>query len=394
MTEIERDFYLGRVGDDVLDLASGYPPAPMMPDWMTEHQLNRPADFLSRPAWEYMAVIRRYFEDWFSPPSSGAPLSGYPDVHLTPTCTRAFEIAVRTLMRRHGDEFILVDRSFEPWPKLIRSFGARPVFVRRGVDGAADPDAIRAACTRRTRAVILVIPDNPWGTCPSPEAMAAITSLCRERHITLLADHALATVNPLRRHIPVVSRELEPVQGLSWLELGDTSKILGLEGSKFGAVVSSPGWRDRVEAIASEYYFQYSRQDLYEVASIMDDSRFRGWASFGFGTRISHRLAWLRDELKDTPLTVHYGGAGSFALIDGAGLGLTDLKLTAVLQERYKILVLPVSCFPSGRPGCETSVRFALARPPGHLGQLIDALKNLARLQVSRDPSGTRTCVV
>ena len=384
MTQRERDHYLNG-DDDVLDFTSGYP-ADLAPAWMIEHQLTRAADFLTRPAGEYAAIIRRYFEEFFSPPSDAAPLSGYPDVHLTPTCTRAFEIAARAVIRRRGDELILLDTSFEPWPLVARSFGANPVLVRRGPDGSADPEAIRAACTRRTRAVVLVVPDNPLGTCPSPAAMAAIIDLCRERHIILLVDHALAAVNPLGRHIPIVSRQLERVEDLSWLLLGDTSKLLGLEGSKFGAVIASPGWHDRIAAIASEYFFQFSRQDLYVVASILDDDRrlFRGYASVELGGHIAHNLTWLREALEDTPLTVSYGGAGSFALVDGKGLGLTDLKFTGLLEERYKILVMPVSCFPSGRLARETRVRVALARRHELIADLATALQNLARARAGR----------
>ncbi len=375
MTLLEQRHYMARDPGAMLNFTWGYPLG-LNPAWVTDYQMNPPAGFLDRPAADYAAVIRRYFERFFAFPSADAPLFGYPDVHLTPTCTMAFVIAARALIRSPADELVLLDTSYDSYPRLLRSLGARVTYARRAPDGGTDPDAIRRACTASTKAVVLVCPDNPLGTVPSWDAMDQIADLCKERDITLLADYCLAAINPRRIQIPVVSRWPKVSTGLSYLLLGDTGKILGLAGSKFGAIICSDGWRERIEALASEYFFEFSQYDLYLLASILKDDRFATY-SWELNGHVGGNLAWLQEQLAATPLTLKYRDAGSFGLVDAAGLGLDDVSYARLLRDEHTALVVPVSWF-RARPGPETRVRISLARPQEQIARLAEALKDSA----------------
>ncbi len=63
-----------------------------------------------------------------------------------------------------GDEVVHAWRSFEAYPGVITVAGATPVPVPNTVEGAHDIDAMIAAVTPRTRAVIVCSPNNPTGT--------------------------------------------------------------------------------------------------------------------------------------------------------------------------------------------------------------------------------------
>jgi hypothetical protein len=51
-----------------------------------------------------------------------------------------------------------------------------------------DPDSLEAALSPRTRAVVLVQPNNPTGSCLSADEIGGIESLCAERGIAIISD--------------------------------------------------------------------------------------------------------------------------------------------------------------------------------------------------------------
>ncbi|WEG08742.1 histidinol-phosphate transaminase [Microbacterium horticulturae] len=62
-----------------------------------------------------------------------------------------------------GDEIVYAWRSFEAYPGLVLIAGATPIEVPLGPGARHDLDAMAAAVTDRTRAVIVCTPNNPTG---------------------------------------------------------------------------------------------------------------------------------------------------------------------------------------------------------------------------------------
>jgi histidinol-phosphate aminotransferase len=75
-----------------------------------------------------------------------------------------------------GDEVIMADPTFSLFPADAIVTGATPVRVQLR-DGGHDLDAMLAAVTPRTKAVIVCDPNNPSGTCVDPAAFAQFSSL-------------------------------------------------------------------------------------------------------------------------------------------------------------------------------------------------------------------------
>jgi aspartate/methionine/tyrosine aminotransferase len=361
MTLLERDCYLGRAAGDV-NVTHGYPEG-LSPRWIREYQEHPPRGWLDIPPSDYIKVISGYFRR----------LLKVGEVRLTPTCTMAFTIAAQAVVGA-GDEVIILDRSYDSWPTLLRALGARVVFARRAADGSPGLAGIAAACTARTKAVVIVSPDNPLGVVCSRAVLGQVAGLCRERGLTLIADHCLAELNPDRRQIPLLPHMAG--RGLSWIAVADTGKLLGLNGSKAGALACSPGLRSAIGAAASAWFFQYSQYDLALLAAVLTDPRF-GAYRLELSARIAAGHGYLRSQVPE-PLRVGPVGAGCFALIDAAGLGMDDVTLARLLREEHKALTVPVSWFPSGQPARETRVRVSLSRHPEVIERLAAALNALA----------------
>jgi len=89
-----------------------------------------------------------------------------------------------------GDEIILNTPYYFNHEMAIRIADCTPVCV--ATDDAYHPrvDALRAAITERTRAIVTVTPNNPTGAVYTEEELRAINALCRERGIYHVSDEA------------------------------------------------------------------------------------------------------------------------------------------------------------------------------------------------------------
>ncbi len=361
LTWLEREAYMNRAGD--LDMTYGYPDS-LAPGWFDPYQVRPRDDFLRAPPSNLVAVIGGYFRSLFGS-----------EVFLTPTCSMAFGIAASAVVHP-GDEAVVIDRSYDSWPIILETLGARVVYARRTAAGLPDVESAAAACTARTRAIVLVSPDNPLGVICPADVLTQIAALCKDRGLTLLIDHCLAEVNPMRRDIPLLPR-LPAAADLSWIAVGDTGKLLlGRTGPKFGVLAYSNGWREPVAASASPWFFAYDQYGLAVLSAILSDSRFPAYRE-----RLCAEMAANHEYLAGhvrPPLTVSPLGAGCFALVDVKGTGL-DAESFARRLARARVLVSPVSWFPSGATGDETRVRVALSRPTATISILVSALNAAAR---------------
>lgn len=89
-----------------------------------------------------------------------------------------------------GDEVILPLPYYFNQEMAIRMLDGVPVCVATDVDYQLDLEAIRAAITPRTRAIVTISPNNPSGAVYSEASLRALNALCRERGIYHIADEA------------------------------------------------------------------------------------------------------------------------------------------------------------------------------------------------------------
>ena len=79
------------------------------------------------------------------------------------TGSSAILVAALSAVCQPGTEVVFPWRSFESYPIAVPSVGGEPVPVELRPDGSHDLDAMRAAITPDTVAVIVCSPNNPTG---------------------------------------------------------------------------------------------------------------------------------------------------------------------------------------------------------------------------------------
>lgn len=89
-----------------------------------------------------------------------------------------------------GDEFILPTPYYFNHEMAITMADCRPVLVPTDAAYQLDLDAIRAAITPRTRAIITVSPNNPTGAVYPAATLRAVNALCADRGLIHISDEA------------------------------------------------------------------------------------------------------------------------------------------------------------------------------------------------------------
>jgi aspartate aminotransferase/aminotransferase len=87
-----------------------------------------------------------------------------------------------------GDEVIFFDPYFVAYPHLVTLAGGTPVVIDTYPDFIPDPDAVAAAVTPRTKAILLGTPANPSGAVLPESVLRAIAGIAARHGILLISD--------------------------------------------------------------------------------------------------------------------------------------------------------------------------------------------------------------
>lgn len=347
LTRAEKETYLSE--KEVLDMGVGYPQG-VSPDWVIDHVADIPRDeFLATSPRVLIQKIQDYFLGIF----------GAKNIQLTPSSTYAFLVAVDVLIETPGDEVIVLDPGYDSYPNIIRSFGGNVIYSPRGTNDAENLENLASRVSGRTVAIVLCSPDNPSGEVFSRGFLDQVVDMCTKHNITLVLDQTFFQINLSGGATPSVS-DTTPAE-LSYVVIGDTGKVLGLDGTKLGALMFSPNLAAAVEDKTNVYFFELNKYDLFVLAKILHDQRFGGYLE-SLRESVLQNLAYIKENV--SPLVLVETPAGSsVCMLDIRGTGLSDVEFVALMQKNGLALI-PCSYFYSGVSEISHDyVRIALARP-------------------------------
>lgn len=202
-------------------------------------------------------------------------------------------------------------------------------------------DSVARGVTGRTRAVLVVSPNNPTGSVASAEELAAIADLCRSNGIALIGDEVFADY-PLEAERLAAPSVLTQSQTLAF-GLGGLSKTVGLPQVKLGwMAVSGPSALvhqaiDRLEIICDTYLSVSIPVQLAAPKFLEDGASVRQQISARIRTNLGHLRAVAHLYPSCTLLNVE---AGWYAVIQvPATIGEEAIVLE--LLEQDGVLVHP-----------------------------------------------------
>jgi alanine-synthesizing transaminase len=254
---------------------------------------------------------------------------------LTTSTSEAYSFLFR-LLCDPGDEVLIASPSYPLFDLLAGiqdvKLTSYPLFYDHGWH--IDLHALESAVTARTRAVLVVHPNNPTGSFVSETERLALLKLCGKRELALIADEVFLDFVQAGTTAETFARAQE--LGLTFT-LSGLSKIAALPQLKLAWLVASGPTElreramQRLEVIADTYLsvnapIQHAVPDLLRIgAGLREQLR----------TRISHNLTELDRQLKQQKSCQRLQiQAGWYAVLRVPVVGSDEEMALRLLQEQ------------------------------------------------------------
>lgn len=223
-----------------------------------------------------------------------------PDTEITITAgaTEGLTAALLTLVEP-GDEVVVLEPYFEPYPAAIRLAGATPRFVRlHAPDWRWDVRELRRAFGPRTKAVIVNSPHNPTGRVLGVEELAELVGLCEHWNSTLISDEVYAEFVDEPAAV-VLPSDLDA--GVPVIGLRSTSKSHAVSGWRIGWVFAPPELTRALRAVHEVLVVGCAAPLQAAAAAVLD--RRPGWSAAQRAELAGKRLQTL-EAVREAGFTV------------------------------------------------------------------------------------------
>jgi alanine-synthesizing transaminase len=147
------------------------------------------------------AVVYRYEQDPTFPPF------GPDDVYLGNGVSELITMVMQALLDE-GDEVLIPAPDYPLWTAMTSLGGGTPVHYLADEQNGWQPDLddIRARVTPRTKAIVVINPNNPTGAVYSREILEGIAEIARENSLLVLSDEIYDRILfDGAQHIPMAS---------------------------------------------------------------------------------------------------------------------------------------------------------------------------------------------
>lgn len=95
-----------------------------------------------------------------------------------------------TVLLNYGDELLVPSPSYSLWTNVAHLAGAKPVFYTCDEKAGWLPDLgdIRKKITPKTKAILIINPNNPTGALYPKEMLEALIQIAREKDLVIISD--------------------------------------------------------------------------------------------------------------------------------------------------------------------------------------------------------------
>ncbi len=274
---------------------------------------------------------------------------------ITQGCNQAF-CAVLSTLAGSGDEVILPTPWYFNHKMWLDMAGIGAVALQTGPD--LIPDAAQAAglVTDRTRAIVLVSPNNPGGVEYPAETLTAFRDLARANKIALIVDETYRDFDS--RSARPHDLFTDPNWDDTFIQLYSFSKAYRLTGHRVGAITASTARLAEVEKFLDTVAICPSQ--LGQIAALWGMRNLTQWVA-GERAEILSRRAAMVAGFHALPGWKLIGCGAYFAYVEHP-FALTSEQVCKAAVTQASVLMLPGSMFqPEGSPDGQRQIRIAFA---------------------------------
>jgi len=293
---------------------------------------------------------------------------------ITAGCNQAFCLAIMALAAA-GDEVILPLPYYFNHRMWLDMLGVRtvPLRFRPDRDGVPDPADAAPLIGRRTRAIVLVTPNNPTGAVYPPATIEAFFELARRHRLALVIDE---TYKDFRQGAgPPHHLFRRPDWPGTLVQLYSLSKVFSLTGYRVGSLVAGPALIPAATKIMDTVAICAPR--IGQEAALFGLRHLDPWVA-AKRRMMRHRLERLRATFRCNRLAYRLICAGAFFAYVRHPFEASPAAVARRLADEHNILCLPGSMFGPDQDDC---LRFAFGNIKA------EAMAELGtRLQASQNP--------
>jgi N-succinyldiaminopimelate aminotransferase len=299
------------------------------------------------------------------------------EVLVTVGATEAIAASLLALVEA-GDEVIMFEPYYDSYAAAVAMSGATRKVVSLAEEPSGrfglDVDALRAAVTPATKAVLINSPHNPTGTVLTRAELAAVAEVCVEHDLVAITDEVYEDlIFDGREHVPLGSL---PGMASRTLTISSAGKSFNCTGWKIGWVC---GPADLVAAVrAAKQFLTFVGGAPFQPAIAYALNNEGAWVN-----ELRDSLADKRDRLSTGLAEAGFGVRQTegtyFVCADVRPLGFRDgLELCRELPSRIGVAAVPVQVFTDNPDRWRHLVRFAFCKKDDILDEAIDRLHKLS----------------
>jgi aspartate/methionine/tyrosine aminotransferase len=315
--------------------------------------------------------------------------------HVTVTCG-ATEAICSTLLALvdPGDEVIVFEPAYDSYAPVTIMAGGSPRFVRLNPPDAThpgcgddswtfDPDALRAAFTDRTRAIIVNTPHNPTGKVFTRAELELIAGLCRTHDVLAITDEVYDRLIFRGRHIPLATL---PGMWERTVTINSTGKTFSLTGWKIGYTIAPPPLTDAIRRIHQFTTFAIATPFQHAMAAALRDALSSSYYD-DLLRDYRERRDLLIDVLRESRLAPLPVDGTYFIMADIGAWGFeSDVAFCRHLTSEVGVAAIPPSAFYERPESAPALARFCFAKELATLQAAADRLRahEAVRAEVQR----------
>ena len=280
-------------------------------------------------------------------------------VAITQGCNQAFT-AVMSTLAGSGDEVILPTPWYFNHKMWLDMQGVTTLPLPAGPGQIPDVADAARLITNKTRAIVLVSPNNPAGVEYPATTMAAFAALARARNIALIVDETYRDFDS--RESRAHDLFTDPHWADTLIQLYSFSKAYRLTGHRVGAIVAHPDRLAQVEKFLDTVAICPSQ--LGQIAALWGLHNLGDWVA-GERREILARRAAMERGFAALPGWKLLGCGAYFAYVEHPFDLASDVLCQRLVQDA-SMLMLPGTMFqPPGSPEGRRQIRIAFANIDG-----------------------------
>ncbi len=279
-----------------------------------------------------------------------------------------------------GSEVLVIEPYFDTYAPNIAMACAHRVAVPLVPDGegfALDVDALRAAITPKTSALVVNSPHNPTGMVFSDAELGALAQLAVEADLLVIADEVYERLTfDAHRHRPLATY---PGMAERTVTISSAAKMFNCTGWKIGWAC---GPADLVAGVrTAKQYLSYVGGAPFQPAVAYALEHEDAWVD-ALRDSLQSKRDRLASALAELGFAVHSSAGTYFLCADPRPLGYTDsTAFCAELPHRAGVAAIPMTAFcePGAGERWAHLVRFAFCKRDETLDEAISRLGSLRR---------------